>query len=146
MSQNSREGEEILRQMAEIRGNLHHEVEDIAKNARVMSDWRYYVRAYPWACAGAAVALGYLVVPNRLQVISPDVNTLLKLAKKNRLLVKPEAEPHKRGGIVGPLFTLAANTIVRGLISYAGQQMGAVAGRQASAATDGPRQPNGSRV
>lgn len=138
MSDNDREGEEILRQMALIRGNLHHNAEELAENARAMTDWRYYMRSYPWACVGAAVVLGYLVVPNRLHVMSPDVDTLLKLAKKNRLLVKPEPEPQKRGGLVGPLFTFAANTLVRGLISYAGQQMGKAAGYQAAEATEEP--------
>lgn len=138
MSQHSHDGDEILRRMAEIRGNLHHEAEGIAENARVMTDWRFYLRSYPWACVGAAAAVGYLMVPNRLQIISPDVNTLLKLAKKNRLSVTPEPEPQKRGGLVGTLFTFAANTAVRGLISYAGQQAGKYAGHFAHESTEQP--------
>lgn len=118
------EAEEIQRQMARIRCDLNQEVGEIVQSARVMSDWQYYVRTYPWICVGAAVALGYLVVPQRLEVFSPDAKTLAKLAEQNRLLVKPEPEVHKRGGMVGSLFSLVAGMFVRGLVNYAGQSLG----------------------
>ena len=99
------QAEEIQRQMAEIRCALHENVTGIVESARAMSDWRYYVRRYPLVSAAAAVALGYLVVPARLEVISPDADTLLKLARKNQLIVKEDPEGRPRGRILGPLFT-----------------------------------------
>ncbi len=120
----AREAEEIQRAMAEIRCSFNSGVEEIVDNARVMSDWRYYVRTYPWACAAGALAVGYLIVPTRLEVISPDAKTLAKLAEQNRLLVKSEPEPQKRGGLVGALFTLVASTVVRGLVAHLGQLAG----------------------
>lgn len=138
MSDHSHEGEEIRRRMEEVRGELRHEAQDMAASARVMTDWRYYWRAYPWACMGAAAAAGYLLVPRRMRVVGPDAETLLQLAEEKGLLVKAEAEPTKRGGFLTPLFTLAANTIVRGLISYAGQQAGRVAGQYVGTHTAEP--------
>ena len=137
----AREAEEIQRQMAHIRCELNADVDGIVANARVMSDWRYYVRTYPLACAAGALALGYLVVPSRLEVISPDAKTLAKLAKENRLIVKPEAEPHKRGGLVGPLFSLLASTLVRGLVAYLGQVAGQNLSDTAVARGVGPVEP-----
>lgn len=126
------EAEAILQEMDRIRCSLHSDVEDIVENARVMSDWRYYARTYPWACFGIATAVGYLVIPRRLEIMSPDAKTLAKLAKNNQLVVTQQAEPHKKGGFAGSMFTLLANLAVRGAISYVGQQMGKVAGIQAA--------------
>lgn len=137
----AQEADDVQRQMSRIRCELNEDVDDIVANARVMSDWRYYVRAYPWVCAAGAAALGYLVVPARMEVISPDPKTLAKLAKEHRLIVKPEAEPHKRGGIVGPLFTLLASTLVRGLVAYLGQVAGQNLSDTAVARGIGPAEP-----
>jgi len=120
----SDEVEEIQRQMARIRCDLNEEVGEIVHSARVMSDWQYYVRTYPWICAGAALALGYLIVPTRLEVISPDAKTLAKLAEQNRLLVKSQPEANPRGGVAGSLVSLAAGMFVRGLVSHLGQTLG----------------------
>jgi hypothetical protein len=105
--------------MTRIRCNLNEGVDGIVENAKVMSDWRFYVRSYPWACVGAAVALGYLIVPARLEIMRPDPETLAELAKQNRLLVKPEAEPQKRGGLTGAFLSLLAGAAMRGVTSYA---------------------------
>jgi hypothetical protein len=135
------QAEAIRREMARIRCDLNEEVGGIVENARVMSDWRYYVRTYPLVCAVGAIALGYLVVPARLEVITPDAKTLAKLAEKNRLLVKPEPEPHKRGGIVGTLFTLLASTLVRGVVAYLGQVAGQALSDKAVEEGVGPVEP-----
>lgn len=132
------EAEALLQQMAEIRCQLPEHVEGIVENARMMSDWRYYARSYPWATFGVAAAVGYMAIPRRLEVITPDARTIAALAKNNQLVVKQEAEPHKKGGFVGSMFTLLANLAVRGAISYLGQQMGKAAGIQAAEAEPHP--------
>ena len=114
----TREAKAIRQEMARIRRHLNEDVEGIVDSARVMSDWRYYVRRYPWLCLGAAAALGYLIVPSRLEVIRPDAESLAKLAKENRLLVKPEPEFHRRGGWPGALFNLLAAAATRGAMAY----------------------------
>lgn len=62
---------DIQRQMSEIRGEMRHDMQTLVTNARTLSDWRYYVRNYPWACLGAAAFVGYLLVPPRIAVAAP---------------------------------------------------------------------------
>jgi hypothetical protein len=118
--------------MEQLRGELNEEYGAIVRGARVLADWHYYVRTFPLACVGAAVALGYLAVPRRLEVMSPDAETLAQLAKTNRLVVKQKPEVHERSGMVGALLTLAANTALRAAIAYAGQQSGKLFGHKAA--------------
>jgi hypothetical protein len=128
----SSEAERIRREMEYLRGELNDEYGAIVRGARVLADWHYYVRTFPWATVGAAAALGFLAVPRRLEVMSPDAATLAKLAKSNRLVVKPKPEAHAQSGIVGSLLTLAANAALRAAIAYAGQKTGKVFGHQAA--------------
>lgn len=50
-------------QMAQIRAAGRENAENIVDSARRSTDWRYYVKQYPWATIGAAVAVGYLLIP-----------------------------------------------------------------------------------
>lgn len=118
--------DDIQRQMSQIRCDLHEDVRGIVENARVISDWKYYVRRYPWACMTGAAALGYLVVPRRLEIVRPDPDTLAELAKTNRLVVNPQPQAKPRGGAVASLFTFLANTFVRAAMGYVGQQAGKI--------------------
>ena len=65
-------------------------------SAHNMADIGRYVRAYPWLCVGAAVAAGYLIVPQRSVVIQPDAEALIELARKHKLVVKTEEPTPKK--------------------------------------------------
>ena len=56
---------EIRRQMAQIRRELHEDVRDVVATAEAVTDWRRYLRNYPWVALGAAFAAGFWVVPKR---------------------------------------------------------------------------------
>lgn len=119
------EAEKIREEMARIRRGLPGEIQDIKESARTMTDYRYYLQRHPWACMGAALAIGYLIVPNRTRIVSPDVETLEKLAKKNKLLVKAQPDIGKQQpGPLNMLVKFAANSLLRAGVAYAGQQMG----------------------
>lgn len=132
------DAEQIRQQMAVIRREVQSDVGEIVEDAQTLLNWRFYVKRYPWVCLSAATAIGYLVVPKRLEVMSPDAETLQKLAKKNRLVVKQKPEAHARGGLGGAVFTMLANTLLRAGVAYLGQQSGKVLGTQAA------RQPSAS--
>jgi hypothetical protein len=119
--------EEIQERMHDLRGQLDSDLEQIVDTAKELTDWRTYVRRYPWACVGVAVAIGYLVVPPRMELESPDVDTLLKLAKKNKLVV--EANPLPRGGegIASSVLGLLLATAGRNALTYLGQKTGEMA-------------------
>ena len=129
---NSPEAEAIRAEMSQIRCDLNEDVEDLVEHAREMADWRYYVRAYPLASVAAVAALGYLVVPKKPQIISPDAKTLAELARKNQLVVVDRPKAEKRRTLSGSLFSLVASLAMRGLMAYVGQQAGKVMGHQAA--------------
>ena len=114
--------EEIRRRMEAVRCHLIDDADHVVESARQMVDWHEYVRRYPWISVGIAAAVGYLAVPKRVEIISPDLDTLLALAKKNKLVVEANPPPKKRSGILDMLLTMAGNAAVRGAMSYLGQQ------------------------
>ena len=79
----SHETKAIRQRMEEVRCDLDQDVQGIVEGARDMRDWRSYVRSYPWVCVGAAVAVGYLLVPRRPAAMQPDAVALAELVKQN---------------------------------------------------------------
>ena len=57
--------DDIRRQMAQIRRELHEDMQGVVAGAEAAFDWQYYVRLYPWAFLAGAAVVGYLVVPKR---------------------------------------------------------------------------------
>ena len=132
----AKEAEQIQRQMVEVRSGLRDEAQGIYENARVLTDWKHYVRTYPWACVGVAAAVGFLVVPRRLDLITPDAATLARLAEQNRLVVTPTPEAHVRDGLAGRLLSVIAGAAVRGAIGFAAQQAGEFFAKNDSESSD----------
>lgn len=72
----------IRKQSSKLRRHLERDVDGLRNQAQELLDWKHYVRKYPVATIGAAVVLGYLLVPRR----SPIVNVA-------DLIPAPPAEP-----------------------------------------------------
>jgi hypothetical protein len=119
------EAEDIQKQMREVRAELREDVQDLVVSAHKMADLANYVKAYPWLCVGAALAAGYLIVPQRAVTIRPDAEALIELAKKHKLVVKmDEAQPKtKRRGLFADLLGLAAATLLQGGLKIATSQL-----------------------
>jgi hypothetical protein len=73
--------DDIRRQMAQIRHDLHHNVSnvvsgvsDVVNEVSEVMDWRSILRGHPYILIGIALAAGYLIVPRResLTVQVPD--------------------------------------------------------------------------
>jgi len=77
------EGDDLQRQMRQVRAELRDDVQELVVGAREMADWTRYVRAYPWLCAGAALAVGFILVPQRSHIVRPDADGLIELAKRH---------------------------------------------------------------
>jgi hypothetical protein len=56
---------EIQRQMAQIRQELHHDIQGAVRGAQSLTDWRSAVGNHPWLSLAIAAAAGYLIVPER---------------------------------------------------------------------------------
>ena len=74
---------------------------------------------------GAALAAGYLIVPQRAVVLRPDAEALVELARKHQLVVKTNEGPaqKKRGGLLAQLLSLAAATLLQGGLKIATNQL-----------------------
>jgi hypothetical protein len=112
---------EIQRRMAQIRHELHVDVQEAVKGAQSLTDWRSQVRNHPWLALGAAAAVGYLVVPKRHP--APAIVTVAPAAAT--AMVRPtEAPPKKkRWGLIGSAFGLLAPIAVRAAQNYAIQYL-----------------------
>jgi len=115
--------DEIQKQMREIRSDMKEDVQDLVENARQMGDWKYYVRTYPWACLGLALAAGYFIIPSKLQLIQPDSKALVELAKARQISVNAEIQPKPGGGIAQRLMNMAAGMIVQGGLAVLSGQL-----------------------
>ncbi|WP_339675133.1 hypothetical protein [uncultured Gimesia sp.] len=115
---------EIRREMYEIRCELDDDVSQIRQSASALTDWHYYIRHYPWACVGAAAALGFLIVPRKLKVSNPYTDELLKLAKKKRLVVNQEEdEDSVKAGVVKTAFTFLSGLAMRAAAAQVAQHL-----------------------
>ena len=65
MSTGSDDVDEIRRQMAKVRRELHADVQHVVTTANAATDWRSYITAYPWLTLGGAAVAGYMIVPRR---------------------------------------------------------------------------------
>lgn len=138
----SREADEIRRRMAELRGMLRRDAQATADELRQLTDWRYYVKSYPWACAAVAAAIGYLLVPRRVEVVQPTSETLAELARRHRLVVTPDASPQPKGGLLVAALTAVGGLVARTAFDYLGQQARKMFVQRAAGtqpATDGKR-------
>jgi ElaB/YqjD/DUF883 family membrane-anchored ribosome-binding protein len=107
--------------MALIRRDLHEDVREVVASAEAVTDWRRYIRSYPWAAVGIGLAVGYLIVPKRRQVIPPDVATQSDVAKV-REVVSEAAETvkeHPRKSLLAGALGLLTPVAVRALQGYA---------------------------
>jgi hypothetical protein len=131
--------------MAAVRSTLDENVHELVENARTLTDWRYYVKSAPWGAVGAAAAIGYFVVPRRIQIVQPDAEEIAKLAKKHQIVVEHKAKAEaKQGGPAQLVMTMLANAMLRAVTAYASQQAGKIFGQQA--AETPPPQPFGAEV
>jgi hypothetical protein len=110
--------------MRQLRCEIDEDMKDIAASARTMIDWKHYVKTHPWVCLGAAVALGFLIVPKRSREMRPDLATLTELAKTGHLVVKPA--PAAAHGLTDVLLAAVANIAVRTATAYLGRSAGSL--------------------
>lgn len=119
----SRSAERIRTDMQQLRCEIADDMEDVRESAREMTDWRSYVQRYPLVIVGAAAAAGYLLIPNRVGVVSPDIETLVKLAERNLSVVQEDAKSHAKTGLAATLLTLVGGAAVRAGVALAGRQL-----------------------
>ena len=128
MASVSNEVDGIRRQMAQIRRELHEDVQGVVAGAEAVADWRRYIRLYPWAAVGAAACLGYLIAPRRHRQTPPitvQVTPAAAAAPVQATAREGKAESavtvkkEKRAGLAGTLFGLLAPMAWKAAQNYA---------------------------
>jgi hypothetical protein len=132
VNEQAKSADEICRRMYEIRGELNEDISGVMANARRLLSWRHYLHSFPKSSLAAALFLGYLVVPRRKEIVTPDAEALEKLSKKHKLVV--EKSPKQGGsGMSSPLLRLVLSTLLRVGITKATEMYGEHKARQQSA-------------
>jgi hypothetical protein len=115
---------DIQRRMAQIRLEMHQDVQGAVRGAQSLTDWRSVVRSHPWLAIGTAVAAGYLIVPHRRR----EIHTVLAPSAA-RVHDAPASSPiqpadiRRAGtGTIGTIFSLLAPVAVRAAQNYALKQ------------------------
>jgi hypothetical protein len=113
---------EIQRRMAQIRHDMHQEVQGAVKGAQVLADWRSLIRSHPWLSLSLASAAGYLIVPRRRS----NYPTIVSMGPPSPELLaasttQVQAQQPRRTGwsIVGTAFSLLAPVATRAAQNYA---------------------------
>ena len=90
--------DEIRRQMAQIRHDLHQDissvvsgVSDVVEEVTEVMDWRAVLGRHPYVLVGSAILVGYWVVPRRKREILDQSD------RQVASLVSASATPRKRG-------------------------------------------------
>jgi hypothetical protein len=110
--------DEIRRQMALIRHELHVDVQGVVETAEAVADWRHYIRRYPWVALGAAAVVGYLIVPRR-QPAAPRAVAGQPEVAQSVASVKAEDKQENRASLIGMAFGMLAPVAVRFAQGYA---------------------------
>jgi hypothetical protein len=121
---------EIRRQMSDVRERMCREASDVAirarqlaGQARELTDWKFYLQRYGRVTLGLCALVGYAIVPRRVEIISPDIKTLEKLAKRQRLVVEPKPSASERRSLLDTALSLGGGMLLRAGLAYAGQRM-----------------------
>jgi hypothetical protein len=113
---------ELRLRMAAVRNDLRHDVTRMVDSARVMTNWRYYVKQFPWLSIAAATAVGFLLVPKRTQIIAPDADALEELAKRNRIVVSAGPKPEPAHDMSRKVLAVVGAAALRAAAAYLGQR------------------------
>jgi hypothetical protein len=104
-------GDAVRERMQELRCEIDEDVEDVSASAHAMVDWKHYVKAHPWVSFGAAVALGFLIVPKRSRAIRPDAATPTEPVGTGHVVAKPA--PTFTAGLIAALLAAVTEIAIR---------------------------------
>lgn len=132
--------ENIRCRMAELRRDLEHDVREVERGARVVTDWKYYAGRYPWAVAGAALFAGYLLIPKRKPVIKPDPEMIQDLVRQKKIEVQSVTKQPEKPGVMKSLLMMGVTYAAKIGANYVTQTMADAARQKRRAATE-PHEP-----
>jgi len=123
--------DELRRLMDVVRHRMTGEAAGVAKNAKRLADWRFYLHEFTGPVLTAAGLVGFMLVPKKQKPIA-DPEQLQRIAEKKGWIVDPAnvAATTRKPGLLETGMNLAGNMLLRAGIAFAGQQVGKVFGHQ----------------
>lgn len=113
---------EIQRRMAQIRHEMHQEVQGAVRGAQTLTDWKSLVKSHPWLSMSVAAAVGYVVVPKRpketptvVTIAAPGPEILANAGSGN----KDDRARFTGWTVLGTAVSLLAPIAVRAAQNYA---------------------------
>jgi hypothetical protein len=116
----------VRERMQQLRCEIDGDMEDMAASARTMVDWKHYVKTHPWVCLGAAVALGFLIVPKRSKATPAAAATLIEPAATGHVVVK--SGPTITAGVIDAILAAVANIAIQRATACLGRSAGRLLG------------------
>jgi hypothetical protein len=114
------EADQIRQEMVRVRSELHDDVGDVVASARALTDWKQYVRSYPWICLGLAAAAGYWIVPARRKAPPPIIAApAASKSKTKEAAVESGVKAGATAGILGSLISTAGTLALKGAVNFA---------------------------
>jgi ElaB/YqjD/DUF883 family membrane-anchored ribosome-binding protein len=116
------EVQDIQRRMAQIRREMHADVQGAVKSAQSLTDWRGVVRSHPWMSLGVAAFAGYLIVPRRPATSLTTPPIAVPVPQAAAAIPRRQPMVPTRGSAwrtFGTVFSLLAPVVVRAAQNHA---------------------------
>lgn len=110
--------DDLQKRMSQLRGEVRADVIHTSAAAKEFTDWRYYVRQFPWVSAAAVAAVGFLLVPRKRPRPMIDEAALEKMVAEKRVVVIPQKQETARKTMLGSVGGLVAAAATRAAMSY----------------------------
>ena len=92
-----------------------------------MTSPSFYIRKFPWATLAVAAAVGYILVPKKKQVISPDPEMLAELVRKQQVRLDSSQAAKSSQSMLQSLAVMGLTWAVRAGMSYITERLTAAA-------------------
>ncbi len=110
------QADDIRRQMADVRAQLHTEMRGVVDDVAAVTDWQGHIHKHPWLAIGAAFGIGYLLVPKR----HAPPSVIIKPAEAQTLAAAvSEAPQAKRSSVWKWALGAVTPIVIRAAQSYA---------------------------
>ncbi|MEX2171832.1 MAG: hypothetical protein WD851_21105 [Pirellulales bacterium] len=110
--------DDLQKRMAQLRGEVRADVIHTSAAAKEFTDWRYYVRQFPWVSAAAVAAVGFLLVPRKRPRPMIDEAALEKMVAEKRVVVIPQKQETAKKTMLGSVGGLIAAAAARAAMNY----------------------------
>jgi hypothetical protein len=125
--------DEIRSRMAHVREELQRDVAELTHDVQQATDWKMYVRKFPFACVGVAALIGFSLVPSRRRatMVATD-EQIKKLADAGKLHVIADPPPAQKAGVTKKIALALGTVAARAAMAYVGKELGQKANNDSS--------------